>query len=259
MTKNQIIAAINGDDYQVLLSIYNKYKINNKFDEFFAQQKNPPKEHMHFSLLLGKVKDIFRKLSQTDGFDVNNEISAQNVLENNEPTRDPIIIKTLDFKNQKSKSIERVIVDSNPHVNRDELSEEMQKLYDDNGRMNQEMKSKHSLMKNEPDTEKRKILVNELAALEDLINANWSKIDSWYQEFKNGNKDSESSKQLTELEMSNKIQAAKKYMDRYFDSKNPKTIAKFNEYKTFMLGLGNDYVPRPLRDDKRQTRSSNTK
>ena len=61
MTKQQILDAINGTDYQSLLAVYHKYKINEKFDEFFAQQHQPGKEHMHYRMLLKQVQDINRK------------------------------------------------------------------------------------------------------------------------------------------------------------------------------------------------------
>ncbi len=246
MTREQIVQAINGDNYQALLVIYNKYKINNKFDQFFAQQLNPEKEYMHFKMLHSKVKDILRKLDQNNGF--------QKV--SNKSGEPEISVRPLDFKKDKIKM--RPVVDSNPHINRSELTEALQQLYDDNGRMNQEMKSKHAAMRVEKKADKRKILVNELSVLENKINHNWVVIDEWYKEFKTS-KEKTNPKELTPVETANKIEAAKRYIDRYCTSTKPATITEVNERTKYLKTLGIDYIARPLRDNKKQTKSSKKK
>lgn len=235
MTKKNILDALNGNNYAELLSIYNKYKIKKDFDIFFEQNKNADKNSIHFKILHSKVKDILRKLEQSNSFEIDNE---KNIPE--------ISVNKISFK----KTIERPIIDSNPHVNRAELPENMQALYDENGRMNNEMKSMHAAMKVEPDIEKRKVYVTELCTLEEKINKNWEVIDKWYQDFKSGIKVTE--KKLDPLETNKKIEAAEKYMDRNFNSTKPKSIAKFNEYKNFLNEIGINYIPRPLRENKRQ-------
>jgi hypothetical protein len=183
-----------------------------------------------------------RKLEQNNGFANENTISEQQ----NDPE---ILVRPLKFT--KDKTIERPIIDSNPHVNRDELPEDLQHIYDDNGKMNGEMKSKHALLKVETLADKRKILLNELASLEDSINANWSKIDKWYENFKTGKK-AEPQKELDPIETAKKIEAAKKYIDRYYNSKKPATIAEVNERTKYLKSIGCDYIARPLRKNNRK-------
>jgi len=179
MKREQIVYAINGTDYLALLDIYKKYKINNKFDQYFAQQQNAAKGSMPYNMLLRKVKDICRKLEQIDGFENDNSGIAQEQPE--------ITVKPLNIKSDKSK--ERVIIDSNPHVNRADLPDNLKQLYDDNGKLSQEMKTKHALMKAEKTAEKRKGYLEELTSMEDKINKNWELIDKWYADFKAGKKE----------------------------------------------------------------------
>ena len=258
MTKNEVINAINSNEYTLLLNVYNRYKINKSFDIFFS--KTCDKNSLQHRMLYGIVKDIFRKLLQSNGFDSEKEIIKK---EEHTETKKQILpeVNKVDIIYEKpkisvreiklnSKTIERPIIDSNPHVNRAELPECMHALYDENGRMNNEMKSMHAAMKVEPDIEKRKVFVTEVCNLEEKINKNWEVIDKWYQDFKSGIKVTE--KKLDPLETNKKIEAAQKYMDRNFNSTKPKSIAKFNEYKNFLNEIGINYTPRPLRDNKRQ-------
>jgi hypothetical protein len=249
MTRDQIIKALSGDDYQALLVIYKKYKINNKLDAFFAQQQNPSRDHLNFSMLHRKVKDIFRKLEQNNAF--NNEDQSFNRTE----TDAEISVRETNFK---PKNIVRPVIDSNPHVNRADLPEDLQFIYDQNGKMNSEMKSKHALMSVETNDANRKVLVNELCELEDKMNANWSKIDKWYQDSIKDKKD-EASAANDPVKTANKIEAAKRYIDRYYDSKKPVTIAEVQERTKYLKSLGIDYLARPLRDNKKTAKPKNKK
>lgn len=222
MTREQVITAINGSDYQALLDIYKKYKINNKFDAFFSGEPDTMRQNM----LIQKVKDIFRKLEQSGVF-------AKPVVEVPQ-----ITVKPLDFKKPaaKTKTIERVVIDSNPHVKREDLPEKLQKLYDENGKMYGEMKSKHAALKVELKEEKRKALVCCLSEYEDMINHNWSVIDKWYQDFKEGKLQQEKTEDDPVL-IANKIGAAKRYLGRYSKSTKPAQVEKCKEYAEFLNNL----------------------
>jgi hypothetical protein len=222
MTREEILSAINDKNYQALLDIYDKYKIDRKFDAFF-NVSNP--DTMRVNMLVQKVKDIFRKIEQSGGFQQNTEVQIKNIE-----------VTKLDFKKKKAPTKERVVIDSNPHVNRADLPSELQKVYDENGKMYGEMKSMHAALKVETNEEKRKVLANDLTLLEDNLNANWTKIDNWYQDFKEGNFKPENT-DSDPVAIANKIGAAKRYLGRYSKSEKPEQIEKCKEYSEFLAKL----------------------
>ena len=80
--------------------------------------------------------------------------------------------------------IERPKVDKNPVVRYEELPANLQVRFDENGRLNTEMKSFHAslkLLKADPDArEKRKELAGEILKRQKSIRENWDLIDAWW-------------------------------------------------------------------------------
>jgi len=237
MTKSEIKQAINGTDYQPLLDIYNKYKIDKKYDKFFAEEQNPDINSLRFRMLLARVREMYRKLEQNNAFDPESVASETIAVtdDNDEIEKSkPIIVKPLDL----GKKTLKVVVDNNPHIHRDKLSEEMQILYDENGKMNQEMKSKHALLNVATSDAERKELMDQLCELEETQNKNWATIDQWYQDnIVNTKKEPAPKKVLEPAEIAKKIDAAKNYIARYDGSNKPIQMAKLKEYKDFLTEM----------------------
>ena len=80
--------------------------------------------------------------------------------------------------------IERPKVDKNPVVRYEDLPANLQLSFDENGRLNTEMKSFHAslkLLKDDPDArEKRKELAGEILKRQKSIRENWDLIDAWW-------------------------------------------------------------------------------
>lgn len=80
--------------------------------------------------------------------------------------------------------IERPKVDKNPVVRYEDLPANLQVRFDENGRLNTEMKSFHAslkLLKDDPDArEKRKELAGEILLRQKSIRENWDLIDAWW-------------------------------------------------------------------------------
>lgn len=232
MTREQIINVINSNNYDDLLEVYNKYKIDKKFDQFFGQGK----DSLRLNMLLKRVKEIFRKLDQNKGF-AEPQAEATPHVESEQPSipEDNITVKELKIQNKKPL---RVVVDNNPHIHRDKLPEEMQILYDENGKMNQEMKSKHALLNVATSDSERKELMDQLCELEETQIKNWATIDKWYQDnIVNPKKEPAPKKVLEPAEIAKKIDAAKNYIARYDGSKKPLQMAKLKEYKDFLTEM----------------------
>lgn len=234
MTKSQVINAINSNNYDDLLEVYNKYKIDKKYDKFFAEEQNPDINSLRYRMLLARVREIYRKLEQNNAFDPD-AIVAESVTGDKEVISEskPIVVKPLAFP----KNTGKVVIDNNPHIHRDKLPEEMQVLYDENGKMNQEAKSKHALLNVVQSDAERKELMDQLCELEEKQVTNWAAIDRWYQDNIVDPKQPEPKKVLEPAEIAKKIDAAKNYIARYDGSKKPIQMAKLKEYKAFLTEM----------------------
>jgi Fe-S cluster assembly scaffold protein SufB len=263
MTRKQITDAINGSNYQALLDIYNQYKIDKKFDQFFSSVTNPDVKSHHFLMLQSRVKEILRKLDNKKAFTPETEIAvpsketekvfvpSKETEKATEPQH-PKKITAVPLDLGKKKVTEKVIIDSNPHINRDKLPEDMQKLYDDNGRMNQEMKSKHALLSVATSNEARKSLMDELCVLEETQCRNWETIDKWYHDNVVDPKAPIEEKPLEPAEIAKKIAAAKNYIARYDGSKKPLQIANLKKYKDYLTEM-KVAIPKKMADNSKKS------
>lgn len=253
MTKEHFLKTIASGSYSDLLEIYNKYKINKAFDAFFSQPQNPSPGTMHHKMLLQRVKDIYRKLLQSNGFSLIESKPVFNKPEKastqNKPIQQPvpkIEVKQLNFKAQAK---ERVQIKKNPSFYYDKLPDDMKVLYDQAGKLSSEMKSLHAEMRVLPGTAdndvRRKELVNEIAAKEEQMDKNWQIIDDWYN--MPGNVEIEDIFTISKFDLKDgdlslippakfsvMIESCKSYLRKNKDSKVPKIVQKKEYYKTFL-------------------------
>jgi hypothetical protein len=237
MTRNEITQAINGS-YQQLMAVYNQYKIDKKHDAFFNQVIDPDKSDIHFTTLRNKVVNILRVLDQNGKFDASTPSTSSGDVGAGDAIKSPNIphakIDIKQINHSPAKKI-RVVIDDNPHINREKLSDEMKALYDDNKRIYREMSGKHSMLDNAALSDSEaKTLLNEVLAGEEKLRENWTRIDVWYEDNVTNPKTPEKAKDSTMSEFSLKIKAAENYIRRYDGSKKPKQIAKLHEYKLFL-------------------------
>lgn len=251
MTRNNIIEAINSSNYQAVLAIYKLHKIDSKFDAYFNQVSEPNPTDQHFKMLLSKVKDILRKLDQNGCFTTEGETPelTKNVNHSRPVTLPPILVEKLDFK-KTTTARERPRILSNPLINYEELPDNLKLLYDENGKLNSEMKSLHAAMRVEKEDVKRKELLDKICPMEETIESNWETIDNWYKK----NKEDIDSAPLTPAEISNKIASAKKYIDRYYESKKPRIIAEYNNRIEFLKSINIEYTAAKLRRNESQVK-----
>jgi hypothetical protein len=116
--------------------------------------------------------------------------------------------------------IERPKIDRNPVVRYEELPVNLQVLFDENGRLQSEMKSLHARLKTlkEQPSEKqqRAIIARELVSRQAKSRSNWDQIDGWWAA-RNENVETPEDKAAREaLEKDRRIKANLNYIRRYF-------------------------------------------
>lgn len=166
-------------NYKTGLEIYNAYKSNNKFDNYFNVE-SPSSESMQFKMLVQRVGEIHRKLEQNP-----------NLIKSG-----PITVKPINTDELKKKFGERVsqldpkrprVVD-NPLIDISQLPEDLQRLYLENKNLTKEIGQLHQELKAVPAGEKynakRKTLADKITTKDDKRAENWSRIDTWWKENK---------------------------------------------------------------------------
>jgi hypothetical protein len=183
--------------------------------------------------LLNDVKNIFCKLERNNMFDAVDKADVMQIQTK------PLVIER--------KNIQRVRIDKNPHISYDALPDELKVLYNDNVKLESEIKSKHAIMNALPPAaefnDKRKILIQEISAYEEKQGKNWDVIDAWYAE---PSKELPRGKTLpTDLpsnnepvEISKYITRARKYIDRYGNSEKPLQVENTKLYRAGLKQLG---------------------
>jgi hypothetical protein len=163
-----------GRDYETGLAIYNAYKIDNNFDNFFQSNLNPPAGSMQFNMLYNKVCEIARKIR----------------LKPSLAKQQPIIVKPIDIdelKRNKLAGIQpagRARIADNPLIEVSKLPEDLQALYYENKNLTKEIHQLHEELKAIPkgneynNARKQKAL--ELTGKEEKRADNWARLDTWY-------------------------------------------------------------------------------
>ncbi len=122
----------------------------------------------------------------------------------------------------RSRSKKTPAIVNNPHVNYDELPPSLQNLFNENGKLNNELKSFHVKLKSIAyDVDKiaeRDELCSKMVAHDAAMRSNWRVIDEWYS---GGKKPIEQSEKLepemTDLEKDRRIKANLNYVRRYYN------------------------------------------
>lgn len=211
--------------YKDGVAIYHKVKKNSKFDKLFAQVEDSKQGELHFNYL-------FKELSR-----LNRTAAQQNAApEEEKPT---IAVKPLLKKEAPAASNRPKFHEERYDVN--ELSPEMRVKYERNKAIIKAMAALHEKMKAvDPDPKNDQVraeLRKEIDGLDSERNKNWKAIDSWWKKRESGN-DSPSAAELV-----NKVQAAKRYIGRFGESKDPKVIAKCADYTKFLKESGINWTP----------------
>lgn len=185
MEKEKIQEALAANDFDAMLEVYNAYKSDEKFKNVYLKQSayfNGGKEAgIKHSMLNKTVSNMFRILEQTNSF--------TRVVKK---TDEPIGVKKLQLPpppEPKGVVKQKPKVVKNPVVDYKELPADLQKLFDEAGKLKTESKSLHAMMeaikgKDVNSNKKRKKLLNQLTANEEKFKENFEIIDKWWKENK---------------------------------------------------------------------------
>ena len=159
------------------VALYNKYKKDSKFDEYFAQVRNAAEGDMHLQLLKVRLQKIERI--------INNNPS---LVKPEAPGAKPIMVKAIDTSriqpSKKAQEFKRPIVVENPLVDVKELPAELQVKYHENKDITRLANAKHEAIKKLPIDKAfdkdRKELALQLTELDNKRAENWKAIDTWW-------------------------------------------------------------------------------
>lgn len=226
MNKEHFEKVLCKPSYQDLFEIYKAYGKDTKKLAFFSQVADAAQASIHFNMILKEVKDIFRILKN------NNSFAAVATI----PQAPVIKIEQKDIVLPPVKA--RPIIDHNPHVNRADLPERLQKAYDANGRMETENKTWFAEMKVAKTDAERKRLLNLICDNEEKQSCNWTEIDTWWEHKDDKPEEPVKKKEVSVADIASRIEAAKNYIRRYSESKNHKQLEKVEREKQFLLDNG---------------------
>jgi hypothetical protein len=195
----------NARTYQDGVRLFTDLNIDVKQLGFFAA-KDPGKVHM--SILFRKLENYARvngiKSQATKTQEKKQELPVK-------PGKAPRIEKP------DKPVIERPRIDTNPTVKKEDLPEDLQLLFDQNGMMNNQTKTLHAELKvaakNNAGTERIKTLANQIVHFKNQMRENWQKIDAWWNK-KNG-KTPEQIAAEDAIRKKNRIVANLNYIRRY--------------------------------------------
>jgi hypothetical protein len=233
MTKQQFEKVLSNPSYKELCEIYKAHGKDAKKAAFLAQVADAQPGSIHFNMVLKEVKDIFRIMKNNNAFTA----EAFHVA--------PAPVIKIEQKDILPPVKSRPIIDHNPHVNRADLPEHLQKAFDDNGKMESENKTMFAEMKVAKTNDERKRLLNAICENEETQSANWAAIDTWWEHKDDKPQEPEKKKYLSPADIASKIEAAKNYIRRYSDSKNAKQLEKVEREKKFLKDNGVKWTLKP--------------
>ena len=211
--------------YKEMLEVFISYKRDNKKQKYFSAFTDGTTTDLHYKLLDQELKTLARihtekpilpKIQKKEAtvHDVQTEIQIK-----------PIISKP------------RLLIDTNPSVRFDELSTEMQELYKENSKLTSDFKTLHANLKTATTDEKRKEIAEEICRIETKRDRNWKIIDEWYLNSANSEKQEIVNEGKTTDVVKN-ILAAKRYLERYKNSKKPAQMKKCEDYRKYLESVG---------------------
>lgn len=218
-------------DYTEGLSIFKELNIDVKKLPFFAVTE-PQK--IHQSLLLRHL-DTYARV---------NGIKAKKNEAAAEPAR--VVGKQAGVNAPEAETkqrIERPKIDTNPTVKKEELPEDLQLLFDENGQMNNEIKTYHAELKACADDdlklERRKWLANMIVKCKTAMRENWEKIDSWWNN--KAGKTPEQQAAEDAIRQKNRIAANLNYIRRYYNTTKESQKAELEKRKAELDQWGVSY------------------
>jgi len=148
------------------LTIYNKYKINSKKDDFFAKANANAPDGVTMGMLLQEIIKIHIKL-------INNPKLIEAKASQSIITTQTIITSVTPKKSIKVKIETDKIKES-------DLPEELKPVFKRIQEIMPILGAKHASLKAETDESNSKILAEDIVRLDDEKRELWAKIDSWY-------------------------------------------------------------------------------
>jgi len=167
---------------------------------FFLSVKEPDPESYHFRMMINKLQNTGRKLSQNKQVDVSAPV---------------VDIKGLK-SDLKGKAASGPVIVSNPIVDFKELPAVLQEKFLANKSLTQSIARFHVQMKAAVNDEVRKTLVNDIAEFEGQKAENWAAIDHWWKENKTDKvlvKDIEADQEAINKEIAEKAVARVRRID----------------------------------------------
>lgn len=201
-------------DYHQGLILFRELEINSEMLPFLRTGK-PGK--LHRSLLIRQI-ETYARINQIRPTPAK-EIPAPVV--NPHPVIPEVVRSTEVKATVPSPVMERPKVDKNPVVRYEDLPVELQVLFDENGRFNNETKAFHARLKTLKDStasgarEERARLAGEILWRKDKMRSNWDRIDGWWKN-RNVQEDPIEKAKREALEKEKRIRANLNYIRRYY-------------------------------------------
>ncbi|MDR2065433.1 MAG: hypothetical protein LBP85_06985 [Prevotellaceae bacterium] len=147
-------------DYLAGVALFSKYNKNRAIAQWLGrvgEKRGMSKLRYEFTKLV-KTKSIHKPELKI------NKVKSQTSTKNNK---------------QAELKPERIIIDVEGRIKREDLPEQIQKLYDENVEKYKIMRGAHADMKAEKNKNQRKKLRMQIAEQDDIISKNWEIIDEW--------------------------------------------------------------------------------
>lgn len=141
------------------------------------------------------------------------------------------------------KQIQRPKIDKNPVVDYKSLPKNLQIRFDQNGRLNSEIKTYHAELKliaDDPEKkERRKVLAGLIVGIRKQMRANWDEIDSWWNDQQN--KSPEQQAADAALEKDRRIKANLNYIRRNWNATKTNAVEELKIRMQELNAWGIDY------------------
>ncbi|MFA6400893.1 MAG: hypothetical protein WCX31_04600 [Salinivirgaceae bacterium] len=163
-------------DYNAGVTLFKELKVNPKKEGFFNTEEP---EAIHRNMLYSLLANYHRVYNQDEKQPEKEEASnkKQSTSKNLQEVKEKL------GEVEKEIATGRVVIDKNPRVKYEDLSDELKKAYDENGENYSKVKTLHAKIKAVPadvtNDEERKELLNEMLSIQENIKANWKLIDDW--------------------------------------------------------------------------------
>lgn len=209
-----------GKDYQEGVSIFIGLNINKTMNQFFTTA-NPDKVRIN---MLGQWLERYARVHNIRPAIAMQKITPKPAIVQAQPGK--VVKPALPVKAQETTAvIQRPRIDKNPHVQYDKLPPHLQVLFDENGKLNNELRTYHAELKAIADDAskqgRREYLAKSAVAHGDQIRENWDTIDAWWAENQKPADPIEQAKKEA-IETENRIKANLNYIRRFYGKEKQK-------------------------------------